>query len=142
MDSAALESGIREAASKPADVLAVYLFGSAYEGRMHKRSDVDVAVLFAEDTSPERALDVTFELASAIERSSGRPVQVTTLNRAHPSLAFRALRGRKLVDRDPIATALFAVRTISRYHAYRRFLRYHLPAVEARALEGRFGTAR
>lgn len=46
---------------------------------------------------------------------------------------------RLLFDRDPVSGSLFSARTISRYHAYRRFLAAHAPVLKKRAAEGRHG---
>jgi hypothetical protein len=142
MDVGSLRRIVADAVSDRNEILAVFVFGSASEGRMHARSDIDLGLLLAESASPERCFEISLEVGARIETKVGRRVQMIVLNRAHPSLAFRALRGRRLLDRDPVARSLFTIRTISRYHDYRRFLRRHVPAMEARALEGRFGTTR
>lgn len=142
MDLASLSPVVADAVSGYEEVLAVFVFGSAAEARMHPRSDVDLAALFSEGCAVDRRLDLSLEIGSRVQTKIGRRVQVLVLNHAHPGLAFRAIRGRLLLDRDPVARSLYAARTISRYHDYRRFLRQHVPAMEARAREGRFGTAR
>lgn len=142
MDAEALKSRVLDAVSDLNAVQAVYLFGSASEGRERPGSDVDLAVLFAEGSTRTSRLELSLEIRARVEASMGRRADVVPLNDAHSSLAFRAIRGRLLVDRDPVARCLYAVRTISRYHDYRRFLQAHVPSMEARAREGRFGTAR
>ncbi|MGH7897267.1 MAG: type VII toxin-antitoxin system MntA family adenylyltransferase antitoxin [Candidatus Binatia bacterium] len=142
MDVREVKAVVLEAVSDLAEVLAVYLFGSVGEGRASRRSDLDLAVLFADDIGPDRRLELRLELRARLASATKGPVDVIPLNGAHPSIAFRAIRGRLLVDRDPVKRSLYVARTISRYHDYRRFLRQHVPSVEARAREGRLGAAR
>jgi predicted nucleotidyltransferase len=75
-------------------VSSVYLFGSQAEGRAHRESDVDVAVLLPWDrypTSRER-FDMRVELGSELIEALGRnDVDVVILNDAPP------LFGRKII---------------------------------------------
>ena len=64
-----------------------------------------MAVLFREPPAPGAFLSFYSRLCDAV-RITER-VDLVVLNRAHPILAFEAIRGRFLVKNDPAATAAF-----------------------------------
>lgn len=88
-----------------ADVVCATLFGSAQGGAVPGGSDVDVAVLFRAPPAPAAFLSFYSRLCDAVRVTD--KVDLVVLNRAHPILAFEALRGRFLVKNDPAATAAF-----------------------------------
>lgn len=77
---------------EPRGVVAAYFFGSYAEGRGHRESDVDVAVLLDRDVfaAPrerfEERLRLIGELGTALGRSD---VDLVVLNDAPPELAAR-----------------------------------------------------
>jgi len=87
------------------DVVCATLFGSAQGGVLPDGGDVDVAVLFRALPAPEAFLDFYSRLCDAVRVTD--KVDLVVLNRAHPILAFEAIRGRFLVKNDPAATAAF-----------------------------------
>lgn len=76
-------------------VVSVYLFGSHAEGRAHRESDIDVAILLQWDRHPtrsdrfERRIELGSELIHALTHNE---VDVVILNDAPPLL------GRKIVQ--------------------------------------------
>jgi uncharacterized protein YutE (UPF0331/DUF86 family) len=60
-------------AAEPASIIAAFLFGSLARGNAHARSDVDVAVLYA-DTPPATLEGWPLDLESRISRLVGRPI--------------------------------------------------------------------
>jgi predicted nucleotidyltransferase len=97
------------------DVLSAYLFGSHAEGRAHRESDVDIAVLLDnvrcsdERHRFEARMRLIGDLGSALKSNR---VDVVVLDDAPPGLA-RAIvtRGRRVFCRDSEADHAF-VRTI------------------------------
>lgn len=91
------------------DVLVAYLFGSRARGTARPGSDVDVAVLLAEEADvAARQLELTAAL--------GDGVDVVILNRAPVALGYRVLRdGVLLVRRDERARVEHWARTVDRY---------------------------
>ncbi len=90
------------AASTPPGVVAAYLFGSHAEGRSHRESDVDVAVLLDDRTYPtaaDRAEARVRICAWLIGALSDNDVDLLVLNGAPPLL------GRKVVT-DGLAVHL------------------------------------
>lgn len=100
-----LESILARILAEPSapEVVAVYLFGSVAEGRAHRESDVDLAVLFAWTSHPsaEGRFDAGIRLAGAVQGKLGRMVDLVVLNDAPPLLGRHAVtRGRRILCRD------------------------------------------
>ena len=101
----AVASALRQvlAGTSAPDVAFAYLFGSVAEGRAHRESDVDIAVLLAwalHATAAER-FDAGIRLAGALESAIGRTVDLVVLNDAPPLLGRHAVtRGRRVYCRD------------------------------------------
>jgi predicted nucleotidyltransferase len=135
---AELEVRLRRALEGREDVLVAYLFGSVARGRAGPLSDVDVAILLAEDGDPfPRLLEVTEEVARAVGEDRA---DVVLLNTAPVALAYRVLRdGRLLVCRDEEARVEHWVRTVLAYLDMEPFFRVFEEGLRHRILEGRFG---
>jgi uncharacterized protein len=89
-------------------VSAAYAFGSVAEGRAHRESDVDLAVLLDWGACPDRAARGArqVELLSALIQALGvNDVDLVVLNDAPPLLGRHILRrGRRLCAPDAAAT--------------------------------------
>jgi predicted nucleotidyltransferase len=83
-----------------APIAAAYLFGSRAEGREHRESDVDLAVLFdpsVRRTSLQRQEDAE-RLSGHLQRGLRRPdVDLVILNDAPPGLAAKIVTTGRLV---------------------------------------------
>ena len=134
MTSGIVESILREFfAAQTGEIVAAYLFGSMARGTSGARSDVDVAVLYA-DTSPATLEGLPLDLVSRIEHLVKRPVQVVVMNTAPADLVHRVLRdGVLLLDRDPSARIRFEVRARNEFFDLQPILdRYRRRLVPAR----------
>jgi predicted nucleotidyltransferase len=90
---------------------AVHLFGSVARDTARPDSDVDVGVLLAKPP-PSTLEGHPFDLADALERLVGRPVDVLVLNTAPADLRMRVLRDGQLVfEGDASARVRFEVAT-------------------------------
>ena len=110
-----LDSLVSTSQRLPANVLAVWLFGSIARGTETPRSDVDVAVLLS--VPPPATLEgQPFDLQFAFETALGVPVDLVVLNTAPADLVHRVLRdGRLLLDRDRSVRIRFEVRARNEY---------------------------
>lgn len=106
-DAAVVAAVIRALAEPGApDVASAYLFGSVAEGRAHRESDVDLAVLLAWAPHATRAerFEAGIWLAGRVQASLGRSVDVVVLNDAPPLLGRHVItRGRRIACNDPRA---------------------------------------
>lgn len=90
----------------PGVVLAV-LFGSGARDTARRASDLDVGVLF--DEGPDSAVPMTV----ALERATGRSVDLIRLDQAPPLLRFEIARtGRVIVERRGHAWSDFRARAM------------------------------
>lgn len=124
MDCESIETALRDFfARENRGEAAVYLFGSVARREAGSDSDVDVAILFAED--PPRTLEgLHFDLERELERLLDRPVQLVVLNRAPAFPVHRVLReSRLLSNRDPSKRVRFEVRKRNEYFDLQPILR-------------------
>src|SRR5262245_7335336 len=114
MNAERLQSVLRRAFSTaPSEILAVYLYGSQARQTATARSDVDLAILYAE--APPATLEgLPLDLEADFERVLGLPVEIVVLNHAPVDLIHRVLRdGVLLLDRDTARRIPFEVKARS-----------------------------
>lgn len=115
-----LERRLVRALEARGEVEEAYLFGSRATGRAQSHSDIDVAVHVdsAKLGRPEYgyAAELTAHLMSSLGTNA---IDVVILNGAPPVLYHRVLRdGRRILSRDPCATAAREGYALSRYCDY------------------------
>jgi len=115
-----LERRLLRALQARAEIQDAYLFGSQATGRAQSHSDIDVAVRVDDGSlgGPEYgyAAELTAHLMSAL---GSNDIDVVILNGAPPVLYHRVLRdGRRILSRDPRATAAREGYALSRYCDY------------------------
>ncbi|MSR15320.1 MAG: nucleotidyltransferase domain-containing protein [Gammaproteobacteria bacterium] len=96
-------------------IVCAYLYGSRARGDARPTSDVDVAILL--NLPPPATLDgLRFDIASILEDTLGKPVDLLVLNTAPVDLVHRVLRDGILVhDRDCAARIRFEVKARNEY---------------------------
>jgi predicted nucleotidyltransferase len=106
-------------------IVCVYVYGSVARGEARGASDIDVAVLYAQEPPP--TLDgLGLELGYTLERLLGRPVDLVILNRAPLDLIHRVLRDGVLVyDGDPSSRIRFEVQSRNAYFDLLPYLRQY-----------------
>lgn len=116
----------------PEALVCAYLFGSTARGTATADSDVDLAVLYADE--PPATLDSPeLALAADLERLLKRRVDVVVLNRAPVDLIHRVLRDGILVcERDRSARIRFEVRARNEYFDLLPILRQYRRSVRER----------
>lgn len=115
-----LERRLVRALEGRGEVDEAYLFGSRATGRAQSHSDIDIAVHVDHGKlgRPEYgyAAELTAHLMSAL---GSNDIDVVILNGAPPVLYHRVLRdGRRVLSRDPRATAAREGYALSRYCDY------------------------
>lgn len=124
MTSPPLVQALHQVLAPHAKVIAcAYLFGSQARNEAGPHSDVDVAVLYRQE--PPLGLDgLGLDLAAALERALGRPVDLVILNRASPDLVHRILRdGILILESDASARIRFETKARAEYFDILPYLR-------------------
>ena len=107
------------------DIVCVYVYGSVARGEARGASDIDVAVLYAQEPRPTLE-GLGLELGYTLERLLGRPVDLVILNRAPLDLIHRVLRDGVLVyDGDPSSRIRFEVQARNAYFDLLPYLRQY-----------------
>ena len=113
MDRDATIRALRERLATEASLSSAWLFGSVARGTDGAGSDVDVAVLSANERVP---FALVSDLSAELEAVLGRQVQIVDLHDAPPDLVHRVLRdGTLLLDRDRAHRIRFEVRVRNLY---------------------------
>ena len=89
---------------------SAYVFGSVAEGRAHRQSDVDLALLLVRAAHPSASdrFDARLRLSARLADRLGRPVDVVILNDAAPGLGRHIVtRGSRVLCRDGDADHAF-----------------------------------
>lgn len=97
--------------------MAAWLFGSQAEGETTRLSDVDLGIL-VERGLPQEAASILrnrLSLRVAAIYDVDR-CDVVLVDKAPPSLAFEAVQGELLLDRDPDRRIELEAAIMSRYH--------------------------
>jgi len=77
-----LLSELQQVFGSSPDVLSAYLFGSAAEGLLREKSDIDIAVRMRQTLSPIETSNIREKLEDVLEAVFQRKVDVTVMNRA------------------------------------------------------------
>jgi predicted nucleotidyltransferase len=102
-------------AGAPADVVAVYLYGSQARGTASPDSDIDLGLLLRE-APPPKLRSTARKIESDVERAVHLPAEAVVMNTASPDLVHRILRdGILLLDRDRAARLRFEVQARNEY---------------------------
>ncbi len=103
------------------EVVAGYLFGSVSEGYEHKKSDIDIAVLFNDSLNKFQIFDLEIKLGSWLQEELQRKVDLLVLNRADSNLIFRAIRGTLIFKKNPTTRALFEAKAMGKYYFQKHY---------------------
>ena len=103
---------VREILEHFGEVRLAYVFGSVAAGTARPSSDLDVAVLL----TPDAGHAVVDRLTDALERASGRSVDLVDLSLAPPLLAHEVVsQGKLILSRDEAERVEFVTRAVARY---------------------------
>ncbi len=108
--------------SRP-EIVAAYLFGSVAAGKAHKFSDVDVALLLAEQADRDTAWEIRLEAMGEAETAFGRRADVGILNTSPVVFCYLVLKhGRLIFDRGLSRRPEFEARTYLGYFDLKPYL--------------------
>jgi predicted nucleotidyltransferase len=96
-------AAITETLAPLAAVRVAYVFGSQLTGRARTDSDLDLAVRFERGLDVAERLDVTLSLIDALTTRLGplgERTDVVDLERCDPAVAFAAISGTRVLERD------------------------------------------
>lgn len=119
-------------------VVLGYLFGSMARSQEGPLSDVDIAILLADEVTRNEAFEKRLTLMTEIGHQLGRnDVDVLILNHSPLALAYRVLQdGLLLYCRDEAQRIAFTAQIVSLYLDFKPILERHERAILERARKG------
>jgi hypothetical protein len=131
---------IQAALDNQTEIIAVYLFGSTAQGKAHRLSDTDVAILYPENLAVDEMFQRTLTIGTLLEGALKQPVDIVVLNCAAPFLRFQVIKtGKLIVERDCTARCLFQMRAMNTYYDAKPYLEYQRQATVRRIREQGLG---
>jgi predicted nucleotidyltransferase len=113
MDASAVRAAMLSAVASEPGLAAAYLYGSVARGAAGPMSDVDVALLIADDDPEGVVARVTDDLARRLHTSR---IDVVSLSAAPIPLRYHVLRdGMLVLSRDPARLQRFIARSVLQY---------------------------
>lgn len=120
-------------------VIAVYLFGSFFKGKVYAKSDVDLAFALVDSfykQEPLEALGHAEMLAARIRERLGKAIDVVIMNSASLSFAYHTLRNSRCIYEASVSDRiLYEIRLENEYQDIAPFIR-ELRESKRRALLG------
>jgi predicted nucleotidyltransferase len=80
---------------KNENVIMAFLFGSLSKGKVHKHSDIDIAIYLK-----EYDINEVEKMWNDLEDLLKKDIDLIVLNISKPLIAFEAIRGDKIIIRD------------------------------------------
>ncbi|MCB0189291.1 MAG: nucleotidyltransferase domain-containing protein, partial [Caldilineaceae bacterium] len=122
------------------DLIAAYIFGSVAQGKAHRQSDIDVALLFKATEERTTIHSRTLTIGTLLEHHLPTAVDVVALNLAPVAFQFQILQtGLLVLERNRTERCLFQMQVMSRYYDAKPFLRYHQATTVRRIQEKGLG---
>ena len=81
--------------NKKENVIMAFLFGSLSKGKVHRHSDIDIAIYLKEYDIKE-----VEKIWDELEDLLKKDIDLIVLNNAKPLVAFEAIRGEKIIIKD------------------------------------------
>ena len=105
------------------DVLSAYLFGSAAEGLLREKSDVDIAVRLSQNLSPIETITIRLNLEDVLEAVFQRKVDVVIMNKASLKMIHQIYRhGVQLYVSGPVEERDFRIQKRKEYFDFKYYI--------------------
>jgi predicted nucleotidyltransferase len=117
-----------------------YVFGSQAQGRAHRRSDLDVAVLLADEPADEECTEQRLEVIGDLMRLlATNEVDVLILNQSPLVMRYQVIRkGALIYYRQRQEAINFRVETLNLYFDFKPILDHHRQVFFQKIRQGKF----
>ena len=120
------------------DIAAVYLFGSQAKNKGHKRSDIDLAILFKKKLSTGESFQRMQNYFIKLSRLLGHELDLVDLEKINLILSFEVLHGGKiLIENDCSKNRNFIAQKMIEYFDFEFNLKQCMQGMYLKAMEKR-----
>ena len=116
-----IENSIIDYFSKQKEVLAVYVFGSFITKRFNENSDIDLALIYNEDTDKFEKFNLKLKFIAYIKELIGRNVDIVDFTSANLKFKHQILNGKLIYCIDQKRRVSLEKEAISNYIDMKRF---------------------
>ncbi len=124
--------------AKQKDILAVYLYGSFASGNPHKRSDLDIAVLFDGEVNLYKRLGRLYADFPKLSIKAEPEVREIDLNQS-PVYLMNVIKGQLIFSRDEVKRVNFEVQILKQYYDTQKLRNTKYYYMNKRFQEGTYG---
>lgn len=117
---------MRDYFAKQKDILAVYLYGSFAKGTTHKKSDLDIAVLFSRPVNLYHRLGRIYSNLCDLKLPAEPEVRDVDLD-SSPVYLLNVINGQLIFSQNDIKRINFEVQALKQYYDTQRLrdIKYH-----------------
>lgn len=124
--------------AKQTDVVAVYLYGSFAEDRIHPRSDIDFGVLFNKPIKTFNRLGQVYSDLCDLKLPNEPDVRDLDLKES-PAYLMNVIKGKLIYSRDDNKRVEFEVEVLRRYYDTERLRQIRFYYLDQRLKDGTYG---
>jgi len=105
------------------ELLSAYLFGSAAEGLLREKSDIDIAVRLRQNISHSGTNNIRLKIEDVLENVFQRKVDVAILNRASLKMIHQVYKHGVLVYvKDPLEERVFRIQKQKEFFDFQYYI--------------------
>ena len=120
----AIEKTLYDLFGKNSDIVSVHLFGSHAKGTATPNSDVDCAILFQKETTPD--VMKLIEMREVLNDALKQDVDLVCLNSVSPIIAMQVYKyGKTVLKNDPAKYARYIMDLFTDYFDLKIMLEKH-----------------
>lgn len=115
-----IEKKVSQCFEKTPGIIAVYIFGSFAKEKINQFSDIDIAVLLADELKESSYTDLRLKFMTDLSSVLKKETDVVILNQAPPFLKYQVFKyGKVIFEQDVRKSRSFKAKSILEYFDFK-----------------------